>query len=239
MGDTYLHLNPMDLARIFQPLQCVEVTISRTVGDESRVHHVTVPSYIINLENGRISLEIHREEESLFSLFRPGRVVTIQTGRSDGLFSFKSKILHRHLVPAGLAIEIESPRIMASKERRRGPRIPIILPVVYRVVSFRERELNHLANKIGIGQSENLSKGGITLLTDLQLPVGMILLVELVLDDQKITLAGIVRRSQVRHKMENTYALGIQFLEPGLAHQELIERTISRNGEIFKGGLSL
>ena len=239
MGDSYLHLSPTELARIFQPRQTIEISFNRTVAADNSVVSVTVPAAVVNLENNLILMRISREEQSQFPLFRPGRVISIQTGRSAGLLTFKSKILNRAPAAEGLTIGIESPRIMASKERRQGPRIPITLPVVFRVAGFRDLDLKHLADKIAIGESENLSKGGITLLTDLKLPIGLILLMEMTLEKKKITLAGVVRRSQQWQKLDNTYAVGIQFLQPGALNQGLIERTIAKNGEPLKGGLSL
>lgn len=239
MGDSYLHLNPADLIRIFQPRQNIEISVNRTVAAAETILRVTVPASVVRLENNKIFLQIPKEEQPQYALFRPGRVISIQTGRSEGLFTFKSKIMHRIANEAGLTVGIESPRIMASKERRQGPRVPLIMPVVYRVAGFRELDLKHLANKIGMGQSENLSKGGITLLTDLKLPLGLVLLLDLTLERKKVTLAGIVRRSQQRHKLDNTYTIGIQFLQPSSFHQELIERTIAKSGAHLKDGISL
>lgn len=238
MGGTYLRLNPMDLARILQPHQKLEITLTRSVGEDGHLERISVPAIIQTIDSGAIQLVLDEQGRNWFGLFRPGRSVTIQSGRHDGLFTFKSKVIRRE-IRDGFRILIESPRILASRERRGGPRVPLIVPVVYRVLSFREQTLNHLSDKIGTGESQDLSKGGITLLTDLQLPVGMIILVEVTLEEATVSLVGIVRRVQNLTSRDYTYAVGIQFLEPGSEHQDLITRTITKTGERFRGGISL
>jgi hypothetical protein len=238
LGGTYLRLNPMDLARILQPQQSLEITLTRNSNVEGRVERISVPAMIHELDSGTIQLILKEEGRNWFSLFRPGRSITIQTGRSNGLFTFKSKVIRRE-IRDGCRVIVESPRILASRERRGGPRVPLIIPVVYRVLSYRERNLNHLSEKIGTGESQDLSKGGITLLTDLQLPVGLTLLVEMTLEGETVSLVGIVRRVQRLTRREYDYAVGIQFLEPGVEHQELIAKTIAKTGQRFQGGISL
>jgi c-di-GMP-binding flagellar brake protein YcgR len=238
MGGTYLRLNQMDLARILHPNQRLEITLNRTSSDGSKLERISVPANILSLENGVIHLSLSEEGRAWFSLFRTGRAVTIHTGRTDGLFTFKSKILRRE-VKEGVRIVIESPKILASKERRGGPRVPLIVPVVYRVLSFRDKKLFHLADKIGTGESRDLSNGGITLLTNLQLPIGMNLLIEFPLEGESVSLVGVVRRVLSANQQDFAYAVGLQFLEAGPEHQELITRAIHKTGEIFKGGISL
>lgn len=237
MGETYLRLNPMDLARVLRPNQQLEIMLTRTLSD-AQVERVIIKAVILSLHDGTIQLLLLEEGRLWFSLFRPGRTITIHTGRSDGLFAFKSKIIRRE-VGDGVRIFIESPKILASKERRGGPRIPMIVPVVYRVLSFREKELPHLSDKIGTGESLDLSKGGITLLTDLQLPVGMNLMIELALEEEIVTLIGVVRRSQPNRHGDYAYSIGLQFLDLGSDELEAIERVFRKNDELFKGGISL
>lgn len=228
----------MDLGRILQPHQKLEVTLTRTIGEDGRLERISVPAVIESLDSGAIQLVLDEQGRNWFGLFRPGRAVTIQSGRSDGLFTFKSKVIRRE-IREGFRVLIESPRILASRERRGGPRVPLIVPVVYRVLSFRDQTLNHLSDKIGTGESQDLSNGGITLLTDLQLPVGMIILVEITLEEETVALVGIVRRVHNLTRRDYTFAVGIQFLEPGQEHQDIIARTIQKTGERFRGGISL
>lgn len=238
MSDTYLRLNPMDMARILHPNQKLELILNRTVGSENRVERIAVPAVILSLESGVIRLSLAEEGRPWFSLFRQGRSVTIQTGRSSGLFTFKSKIIRR-IIQDGVQIWIESPRILASKERRGGPRVPLLVPVVYRILSFRDKSINHLAEKFGTGASRDLSSNGITLQTDLLLPIGMTVLIEVCLEGETVSLVGLVRRSHEEKRKEYAYSVGIQFLEPGVEHQELIMRAITKAGERFKGGITL
>jgi hypothetical protein len=228
----------MDLARILQPRQRLEIILTRNTGEEGRLERTSIPAVIQELNTGTIQLKLDEEGRNWFSQLRPGRSITIQTGRSDGLFTFKSKIIRRE-IRDGYCVIVESPRILASRERRGGPRVPLIVPVVYRVLSYREKNLNHLSDKIGTGESQDLSKGGMTLFTDLQLPVGLTLLIEITLEGETISLVGIIRRVQQLASREYDFAVGIQFLEPGIEHQELIARTIVKTGERFRGGISL
>lgn len=238
MGGTYLRLNPMDMARVLHSNQRLELTLNPTVNSEKRSERITVPARILALESGVIRLALDEEGRPWFSMFRSGRSLTIQTGRSSGLYIFKSKIIRRE-VQDGVQIWIESPRILASKERRGRPRIPILTPVVYRVLSFRDKVLHHLSEKIGTGASSDLSNNGIRLLTDLQLPVGLTILIEMNLEGETVSLVGLVRQSCLEIRKEYAYSVGIQFMEPGVEHQEFILRAIDKAGQRFKGGITL
>lgn len=237
MSGTYIRLNPADLTRIFQPGQRLTIVLNRSAGEEGESEHLFYEAYIAEFENEQIVLILPEKSLPDWHLFRSGRVVTIETGRSSGVFTFKSKILSRNNTKN--TIHIESPKVMASKERRKDPRVPLTVPVIYHVVSFQNRNLNHLADKIGLGESQDLAKGGITLLTDLELPVGLTLVVEFTLEEKNVSLAGIVRRTIPTDKVNHHYAIGIKFLQPGRQHQELIERAIEKSSERFKGKISL
>jgi hypothetical protein len=238
VGGTYLQLNPEDIARVLQPGQRLELILNRHVDSGNRMERITVPARILSFEAGVIKLLLAEEGRPWFSLFRPGRLLTIQTGRSNSLFTFKSKIIGREVLD-GVQITLESPRILASAERRQRPRVPIMVPVVYRLLSFRDKKLQHLAEKIGTGASGDLNNQGITLLTDLQLPVGMTILVEFNLEGEAVSLLGVVRRTRSEKKKPYAYSVGVQFLEPGFEHQEMILRAINKVGERFKGGITI
>lgn len=237
MGGTYIRLNPADLNRIFQPEQRLTIVLNRSAGEEGQSERFFFNAYIAKFENEQIVLSLPENVLHDWHLFRSGRVITIETGRSNDMFTFKSKILSRNNITR--TIHIESPKVLASKERRGDPRVPLTVPVIYHVVSFKNRKLNHLADKIGIGESQDLAKGGITLLTDLELPVGLTLIVEFALEGKDISLAGIVRRAIPTDKTKHHYAVGIKFLQPGPQHQELIQQAIEKSSQRFKGKISL
>lgn len=237
MSGTYIRLNPADLGQIFQPKQRLTLVLNRSAGEEGPSEHLCFEAYLSKFESDQIVLTMPTNILTDWKLFYRGRVVTIETGRSNGLFIFKSKIISKNSI--NNMIYIESPKILAGKERRGSPRVPLTVPVIYRVVSFKNRKLNHLADKIGTGESQDLAKGGITLLTDLLLPVGLTLIVEFTLEGQNVSLAGIVRRAMPMDKTSYQYAIGINFLQPGPKHQELIQRAMERSSERFKGKIAL
>jgi hypothetical protein len=237
LGGTYIRLNPSDVARLFMPQQSVEITIAKTTGDNNgQSEQLSFLASIEERNNEKMVLRFNENAAPYFNLFRTGKLITIHTGRSDGIFNFKSKILSRS--QSNLKVTVETPKVLSSSDRRGGPRVPLTVPIVYRVLSFKDQQLSHLADKVGLGESLDLGKGGILLLTDLKLPVGMTLLIEFTLDDNPISLVGVVKRSS-QNKLNNQFSVGIKFLEPGIEHQELIERAIGKSGELFKGKLSL
>lgn len=237
MGGTYLRLNPADLTRIFQPNQRVVVIINRSSGENGEIEQHTFNAHIIGIENDQLALAFLAPPGLDFTFFRIGRVITIETGRSNGMFTFKSKIISKNITEG--ILYVESPKVLASRERRQKPRIPFTVPVIYRVISYRDQSLDHLSTKIGIGESQDLAEGGITLLTDLKLPVGLILIVEFALENEDVALAGIVRRSAPAHHLHHRFAIGIKFLEPASEHQELILRVIERYNERLRGNITL
>jgi len=236
MGSTYLRLNPADLIRIFQPNQRVAVIINRT-GDDGETEQRSFNAKIVGIANQQLVVAFLPPSYVDFSLFRTGRLITIETGRSNGMFTFKSKIISKNIADGTLCLE--SPKILANTERRRNPRVPFTVPVIYRVISYRDQNLDHLSSKIGLGESQDLSEGGITLLTDLKLPVGLILVVEFTLENEDVSLAGIVRRSAPAHRSHHRFAIGIKFLDPSTEYQGLISRTIEKYTERFRKNITL
>lgn len=232
MGSTYTRLNPADLARIFQPQQRIELIITKT-GSNGIVEALSFHAIILKIENDQITLTLAEDTSSNFNQFRTGKVISIHTGRSDGMLIFKSKILSKN--QAVRTITIETPKVMASKERRGGPRVPFHVPVVYRVLSFRSEKLHHLSSKIGTGESQNLGLGGMTIITDLKLPVGLVLALEFTLEGENLALTGIVKRSEAINKLKKSFAIGIKFIEPNITHQELIAKIVETSGLRIKG----
>ncbi|HPT86893.1 MAG TPA: hypothetical protein PL004_03435 [Bacillota bacterium] len=142
MGSTYLRLNPADLIRVFQPNQQVVVIINQPAMDNGEIEQYSFSAQIIGSENHQLVLGFLPHSEVDFGLFRNGRVITIETGRSNGMFTFKSKIISKNISEGTLYLE--SPKILANTERRRKPRVPYTVPVIYRVISYRDQNLDHL-----------------------------------------------------------------------------------------------
>lgn len=236
MGSTYSRLTPAELTRIFQPQQRLEVVLNRTT-QNGLIDPISLQATISKCENDQIILTLIGDNINDLNLLRAGRVIALHTGRSNATLTFKSKIIDRNLDKK--EIVIETPKMMSSKERRGGPRVPLSIPVIYRVLSFRNQKLHHLSSKIGKGESQDIALGGITLLTDLKLPVGLVLALEFTFEGEQLALNGVIRRSEAIDKIQNSYAIGIKFLDPHLAQQEIINKIVESAGVRLKGNIQL
>lgn len=237
MTTTYLRLNPVDLVRIFHPGQSLQIVINPSAGSRRIRERHAFHTGIVGLENQQMILTLPQMDRTDFQLFRNGRVVTIETGRANSAFTFKSKIISKNSAQG--TFQIENPKIVANRERRSSPRAPVTIPVSYRVASYHNQPVDHLADKIGLGESQDLAKGGIALLTDLKLPIGLTLIIQFTLEETEIALAGMVRRITPTGLLQQQYTIGIQFLESGPEHQAFIARAIEKSGERLKGKISL
>jgi c-di-GMP-binding flagellar brake protein YcgR len=238
LNSNYIRLNPLDLARFFTPNQFLELTVSNREEGSEKTRHITFTAQVISSEPDRLDLSIPElSPDSSPALFLSGRVVNMQTGLANRSYVFKSKIIAFNLAPKILTLE--PPVIMTSRERRRNKRMPLTVPVTFRVLSFRDRQLDYLAEKIGKGSSQDLSCGGITMITELSLPVGLKLLLEFCIDDKLISVAGIVRWTKAMNKLNNDYAAGIKFLDYSPEFQKIISTVFDKSTDFFKGRILL
>jgi hypothetical protein len=238
MSGNYIRLNPTDLARIFPLRQPLELTVRSREGEGKPTHNVTLTARVISEEYDRLELLIPEiPAASASTLFLPGKVASLQTGRANSSYTFKSKIIGFNMEHSVLTLE--PPIIMTSRERRRNKRVPLSVPVTFRVLSFRNRRLDYLAEKVGLGSSQDLSCGGITLITDLYLPAGLKLLLEFCIEDKFIAVAGIVRWSEAVNKSDYSYAAGIKFLDYSPEFEGIISTVFTKSTEFFKGRILL
>jgi hypothetical protein len=238
MSGNYIRLNPTDLARIFPLQQPLEITVRNMEAGGNKAPNITFAARIISEEYDRLDLFIPDiSVVSASTLLLPGKVASLQTGRANSSYTFKSKIIGFN--PDQNVLNLEPPVIMTSRERRRNKRVPLSVPVTFRVVSFRNRRLDYLAEKIGLGSSQDLSCGGITMITDLYLPIGLKLLLEFCIEDKFVSVAGIIRWSKAVNRSNNSYAVGIKFLDYSPEFQEIISAAFTKSTEFFKGRILL
>lgn len=236
MSEMYLKLDSNELNRFFQPNQPLEIIINKA-SDNGRFEEITGKAKVLEINESTMTLSLSRELLDWFDLFLPQKMIAIQSCHSDELLFFRSKILRR-LIQESFQIIIESPRVVIKRERRVSRRKPLYCPINYRILRLGDRDLKHLTSKIGTGESQDVSKGGVTLLTNLQLPVGITLLVEFPLAGKTISMIGRVRHVRSLQNSDYSFIAGVQFIQPGPEELEFINKNISKDELPQKGGLS-
>lgn len=237
MSEMYLKLDPNELCRVFQPNQPLEITINKA-SDNGHFEEISGKATILAIDATTMTLSLARSLLDWFDLFLPQKMIAIQSCNSNELIFFRSKILRR-TIQDSFQIIIESPKVVIKRERRVSKRKPLFTQINYRMLRLGDRDLKHLASKIGTGESKDVSKGGITILTNLQLPVGITLLIEFPLAGKSISVIGQVRHVRSLHNSDYSFVVGVQFIQPGPEEQSLINKTISGDDQLQKGGLSL
>lgn len=236
MSEMYLKLDSNELNRIFQINLPLEIIINKA-SDNGRFEEITGKATILAVDTATMTLALSRDLLDWFDLFLPQKMIAIQSSHSNELIFFRSKILRR-IIQESFQIIIESPRMVIKRERRISRRKPLFSPICYRILRLGDRDLKHLTSKIGTGESQDVSKGGVTLLTNLELPVGLTLLIEFPLAGKSISMIGKVRHVHSLQNSDYSFVAGVQFIQPGSEEQELISRSISQDDILQKGGLS-
>lgn len=232
-----MKLDPNELCRVFQPNQSLEITINKA-SDNGRFEEISGKATILTIDSTTMTLSLARTLLDWFDLFLPQKMIAIQSCNSNELIFFRSKILRR-TIQDSFQIVIESPKVVIKRERRVSKRKPLFTQINYRMLRLGDRDLKHLASKIGTGESKDVSKGGITLLTNLQLPVGITLLIEFPLAGKSISVIGQVRHVRSLHNSDYSFVVGVQFIQPGPEEQALINKAISNGDQLQKAGFSL
>jgi hypothetical protein len=236
MSEMYLKLDLNELKQFFQPNQPIEIIINKA-SDNGRIQEITGKAKVLEVYESTMTLSLSRELLDWFDLFLPQKMIAIQSCHSNELLFFRSKILKR-IIQESFQIIIESPRVVIKRERRVSRRKPLYCPINYRILRLGDHDLKHLSSKIGVGESQDISRGGVTLLTNLQLPVGITLLIEFPLAGKTISIVGQVRHVRSLQNSDYSFVAGVQFIQPGPAEQELINNSISMDDPLQKGGLS-
>ncbi len=214
----YYELHPLDLIQILKPGQILEIS-------QQELHHfsnfetLSLRATLNSFHEQTLIVDFPYEAKPFINTFKPGAVVTIETSRYDGCTCFKSKILQQDQV--SLQLVLAKPRIMTSKERRSEPRLSFVTSITYQILSFQGRELPHLQQKFGHGESINLSRNGMTLRTNLDLPLNLVILIKFNFIGNETTLTGIIRNS-------NAATIGVQFLRPSRTGTEFIQQILTQ-----------
>ena len=236
MSEMYLRLDSRELNRLFQPNQSVEIIINKP-SNNGLFEEITGKAKVLEVNEATMVLSLSRELLDWFDLFLPQKMIAIQSCHSGELLFFRSKILRR-VIQESFQIIIESPRVVIKRERRVSRRKPLFCPINFRILRLGDRDLKHLASKIGTGESHDISKGGVALLTNLQLPVGITLLVEFPLAGKTVSLIGRVKHVRSLQNSDYSFVTGVQFIQPEPEELELITKNISRDELTHKGGLA-
>lgn len=233
MAGMYRKLNRVDLTKYFFPEQNLELRLDRNspFSEES----LSVSAVVVSLDR-ELQLKLAEEGKLWLDHFVTGKLLTIYYGWPDRVLVFKSKIIGAG--PDGTLL-IEPPTVMISKERHSGARIPLLVPVTYRVLGFKNKNVEHLCNKQGNGESQELSLGGMRIFTDLRLPPGLIVIVEFSFEGKSFELTGSIRRVQELKRDNYQYGIGIQFLKPTFEEREQISQLLDRLNELDKEDFSV
>lgn len=237
MSETYLKLDPSEINRIFQINQPLEIIINKGA-DSGRFEEISGKATILAIEAETMTLSLSKELLDWFDLFLPQKMIAIQSGYSNEFIFFRSKILRR-MIEDSFQIIIENPRVVIKRERRVSRRKPLFSPINYRILRLGDRSLEHLSEKIGTGESKDVSKGGVTILTNLQLPVGLTILIEFPLAGKNISLIGQVRHVKPLQNSNYSFVIGVQFIQPGSEDQKTITENLLKDETLHKGELSL
>jgi hypothetical protein len=230
----YLRLNLMELARIFQPGIKVELLLAEGSRPET-INNSGFTTYVTHWVNDRIVLylpELKELHPNRLAQLTAGHLVTLQTGGNGGSNRFKTKITAWDATRKELTIEL--PAIMTSCERRRSQRIPLKATVTYQALRFHNRELSHLSQKIGVGASQDLNCYGMNMITDLFLPVGLTIVVNLTLNHQTLTTYGIVRCAKPLDTFQTCFATGIKFIDSDPQFKAAVNYAIHKSTILFK-----
>lgn len=240
MAGTYTHLNFSALAKVFQPQQNLNIiinTVSQNEEGNTEKISIVFDALITELRKDHIVLQLDIKDPDNWLLFHDGRIITVEVGNAEGAFTFKSKVVAKSEV-IGMLI-IDGPKVLAGKERRRGPRVQLNVPVLFSIAGLGQKKIEHLQGKVGVGISTQLAEGGLTFTTELKLPVGMVVVTEFIVNEKKISVAGCVQRCIATDQTDRHFIVGIKFLTPIAATQRLIRQIVRNPNAVPQNSLSL
>lgn len=231
MKGYYCSLNPLELMILFQPRQRLELLVYHSDSSPARNLVVTLSAQVETVNQNSLVLAIAESEAINTEFLTPGKVISLFQGHPHGSYSYKTRITAYN--PTKHRLTLEPPRIMWSEDRRRHPRFPVALPATYRLLRFHDRRLDNLSEKIGTGSTDNLSCDGISLITKLQLPADLTLLIRLEFKEKPLSVVGMVCRSTVVPTNQKLYTTGIKFVMSSPMFQASLLQTLQNNTEFF------
>lgn len=157
----------------------------------------------------------------------------------NGYFKFQAKVIDRLAKDNVALLKIERISDIQRIQRRQFFRLEYNLPVKYRIVDSTEVE-DDIEEKYRYGMSEDLSGGGISILTDEIINKNEIICCQCFLDQQNsIEFTGKVIR--VSDKMKNEvkrYSIGVSFTEIEEKYRDILIKFIfKKQRKLRKKGL--
>jgi len=103
-----------------------------------------------------------------------------------------------------------SPYKSIRQLQRKHFRMPVHFPLEFRVVKFKDQNVSHLEGKKGLGRTHDLGENGLSFISNLNLPVEMMLRLKFVLPTghQYRELVKVVRSRSMGQK----YLTGVEFI---------------------------
>ncbi|HYH02635.1 MAG TPA: PilZ domain-containing protein [Bacillota bacterium] len=231
MKGYYCSLNPLELLVLFQPRQRLELLIYHSDSAQARNIVLTLPAQVEVIDPNQMVLTLTESGSVKPEFLTPGKVISLILGQTHGSYSFKTRISAYN--PTRRRLTLEPPRVMWSQDRRNHPRFPVALPATYRLLRFNNQRLENLSGKIGTGSTDNLSCDGISLVTELQLPVDLTLLIRLEFKEQPVSAVGVVCRTTAIPTHRKLYSVGIKFVMSSPRFQASLLQMLQHNTEFF------
>lgn len=167
---------------------------------------------------------------------RPGMFLIVGVGQDDALYGFYTEIIERKRgdIPQLVIRRVEKTKRI---QRRRYVRIDGSVDISMKVFKKVSSTSSHEVGDPKIIQEKNLSAGGMMLMSDIPLPRGTVVQLDLKLPDGRLVTAGEVVRT-LRHEESHGFELGIRFVNLKEKERDRLVRYVnSRMVELRKKGL--
>ncbi|MCW3488727.1 flagellar brake protein [Dethiobacter alkaliphilus] len=175
----------------------------------------------VDKESVAINIPIH---QGRYLLLQPGEMVRVEFAIKDAIYRFESKVLGRKKSNNVPLIILERPTRFARRQRRSFVRMPVMLPVEYRLIFRNEDTGLPEVSDTYTGNTVDISGGGLQIADTRRVARGDTALVNLRLDDgnsQALSLSGKISwvYEDARSK---TIRFGIGFADISEVDQERI-----------------
>jgi c-di-GMP-binding flagellar brake protein YcgR len=166
-------------------------------------------AWVDDIQEDRIVLGI-RLEDALALKLKAGQKIVFKRAHEDGIWTYEG------VVSADRAIKLEIPRpLKASRiQRREFCRVPM------------ERETRFAGADEPVAQRQGLalsiSGGGLSMAVNDETAVGEHLKIDVPLDNEIVSMEGVVRRVAAQKERGYEYLLGIEFVDPLMIDQDKV-----------------
>lgn len=166
-------------------------------------------AWVDSIEEDRIVLGLHLEDALALKL-KAGEKIVFKRAHDDGIWTYEG------VVSADRAIKLEIPRpLKASRiQRREFCRVPVARETRFASADDPAEQRQGLALSI--------SGGGLSMAVNDQSAVGDRLKLEVPLDNEIVSMEGVVRRVAAQRERGYEYLLGIEFVDPLMIDQDKV-----------------